>query len=121
MDRTRWPAEEQRDLKKLYEDLKFNIIQIARLYRRSPREVATELVHIGVIPSEGEARGYNLRIHFEYFKNMYEDETLIEIEKNQFHTYYTDFRQSINNLQRDMDQLKHTVNEIKELLIQKPT
>ncbi len=128
MDRTRWPAEEQRDLKKLYEDLKFNIIQIARLYRRSPREVATELVHIGVISSEGEARGYNLRIHFEYFKRMYENETLIEIEKNQFHTYYTDFRQSlktmndsITHLQSDINQLKHTVNEIKELLIQKPT
>jgi hypothetical protein len=128
MDRTRWPAEEQQDLKKLYEDLKFNIIQIARVYRRSPREVASELVNIGVIQTAGQARGYDLRIHFEYFKSMYENETLLEIEKNQFHNYYREFKQSlknmndsINHMQCDIAQLKQTVNEIKELLIHKPT
>jgi hypothetical protein len=128
MDDARWPAEEQRDLKKLYEDLKFNIIQIARVYRRSPREVASELVNIGVIQTAGQARGYDLRIHFEYFKRMYENETLLEIEKTQFHNYYTEFHQSlcdmkksIDHMQSDINQLKHTVNEIKELLIHKPT
>lgn len=128
MDHTRWPADEQRDLKKLYEDLKFNIIQIARVYRRTPREVATELVKIGVIQTEGAARGYDLRVHFEYFKNMYENETLIEIEKNQFHSYYKEFHQSlydanqsINHMQSDITHLKHAVDEIKELLIRKPT
>ena len=121
MDETRWPAEEQRDLKKLYEDLKFNIIQIARVYRRSPREVASELVNIGVIQTAGQARGYDLRIHFEYFKSMYENETLLEIEKNQFHNYYREFKQSIDHMQCDIAQLKQTVNEIKELLIHKPT
>ena len=128
MDHTRWPADEQRDLKKLYEDLKFNIIQIARVYRRTPREVATELVKIGVIQTEGAARGYDLRVHFEYFKKMYENETLIEIEKNQFHSYYKEFHQSlydanqsINHMQSDITHLKHAVDEIKELLIRKPT
>lgn len=121
MDHTRWPADEQRDLKKLYEDLKFNILQIARVYRRTPREVATELVKIGVIQTEGAARGYDLRVHFEYFKNMYENETLIEIEKNQFHSYYKDFNQSLHDMQQDIAHLKHSVDEIKELLIPKPT
>jgi hypothetical protein len=128
MDHTRWPADEQRDLKKLYEDLKFNILQIARVYRRTPREVATELVKIGVIQTEGAARGYDLRLHFEYFKNMYENETLIEIEKNQFHSYYKDFnqslcdaKQSLHDMQQDIAHLKHSVDEIKELLIPKPT
>jgi len=125
MDDTIWPAEEQRDLKKLYEDLKFNIIQIAKLYRRTPREVATELVNIGVIQTACAARGYDLRLHFEYFKNMYENETLLEIEKNQFHNYYKEFKQSLITMQqdmeclkRDMDQLKQTTAEIKDLLLQ---
>ena len=121
MDDSRWPAEEQRDLKKLYEDMKFNIIQISKLYRRTPREVAIELVNIGAIQTASAARGYDLRIHFEYFKRMYENETLLEIEKTQFHNYYREFKQSIDHMQSDIAQLKHTVNEIKELLIQKPT
>jgi hypothetical protein len=128
MDDARWPAEEQRDLKKLYEDMKFNIIQISKLYRRTPREVAIELVNIGAIQTASAARGYDLRIHFEYFKRMYENETLLEIEKTQFHNYYTEFHQSlcdmkksIDHMQSDINQLKHTVNEIKELLIHKPT
>lgn len=101
--------------------MKFNIIQISKLYRRSPREVAIELVNIGVIHTASAARGYDLRIHFEYFKRMYENETLIEIEKTQFQNYYTEFKKSIDHMQCDIAQLKQTVNEIKELLIHKPT
>ncbi len=127
-----WTPEEERQLNKLYNEEKFDIMEISKIHCRAPGGILSRLKLLKYITHRQLARGYDLykksnfykqaiQINKENYKNNLTEKLKLTIKTNQLDNILISIHKNdYIELQNDVKEMKHEIkdlkNSIKELV-----
>jgi len=124
-----WSYDDDKQLEKLYSIDSMSIMEISKIYKRTPGSIAARLCKNNIIPARDLARGYNEYQNSEFYKeasdkmkermkkkdkpvtkakNKEMENIFISIKKDD----YIEIEQSINEIKGEMKEIKNTLTEL---------
>ncbi len=128
-----WSNEEDSKLLKYYNEEQMNVVQIAKIFHRFPRGIASRLVHLKVVNCTLDCRGYiqdphEDRLYYEQIKKFLsqkreerkerkEEKRKEKIESNEKYKNFINVNiPSSDNLQKEIEIIKKDITHMKNTL-----
>ena len=86
-----WRADDDIKLEELYSDKNLNIIDISRIYKRTPGAISARLKQLSIINDRKEARGYDEYINSDFYIELKKQTNINKKNKDRKNTIYNTY------------------------------